>query len=179
MNDKELLEGYGFQLTQNDKGITLFKDELHGYNFWMDGENNILINHPKFDKHITLDMDVLKSVINFNNPTTELDHIVIIHGEVTLANSKTFDSGAKLNEYYIKYKDGNIKVIQWGDKPLHVKGSQIAIIGTLKENRYKDKDGEWKTTGNQIQAVRIEKDVIFTINTQMINEYEDEKPLPF
>lgn len=179
MNDKELLEGYGFQQTTNDKGVTLFTDELHGYNFWMDEQNNFAVNHPNFQRPLLLDMDVLKSVINFNNPTKELDHIVIIHGEVTLSNTKIFPSGSKKNEYYIKYKSGSIKINDWGDKPLFPKGSQLGVIGVLKQDRYEDKNGEWKTTDNYIHPMKIEKDVTFTINTQMINEYEEVEPLPF
>ena len=70
-----------------------------------------------------------------------------------------------INIYLIKTDKANVKVVNFLSKELHTenivypKDAEIGFYGILRENRYKDKAGNFKSAGLEISAYMLSDDI--------------------
>lgn len=152
----------------DDYGLTLTKEEPKYLEFTDVVSNCILSYSPDNGmsfKGIQLSLDpIVFTLLKQIDNSYVKDNLVVINGVIKLSNQLTFKSGSILNKYYVSYGKGSINVLEWGNKNILSKDTRIAVIGYLQENTYTDKQGEFKTLGNEVIAYQIATDNAFEVS---------------
>jgi len=77
---------------------------------------------------------------------------MIVYGSGTIVFVSEYE---KLVIYLVKTTKGNAKVVQFEPTKIYAKSDTIDFYGVLRENRYKDKENVWKSSGLEINAINV------------------------
>lgn len=162
------------QLDKNDK-FEVVDDYTQNYFILKDKGVAIHLNDSILNEVCIVAKTIIPDLLQAITPSDTKDNLVIINAEVLISEQIKTDKGLVINKYFVKYGSSKINVTEFGNSNIYEKGVRIGIVGTLKENWYKDKEGKFKSYGNEIQAIRVSSDKEFRVSLLAILELNQQK----